>query len=133
MRPDRGRGWPAGEGADVIFVCAPSGEAQEQATRLVAPRGRINFFGGLGKTENVIRLDSNALHYKEFFIAGASSSLAEGNRKALRLLSEKMIDPDKLITHRFSLDEIHKAFDVVESRKGIKVVVRPRSTGASHD
>lgn len=114
-----------GEGADVVFVCAPSGEAQEEAMHLIAPRGRINFFGGLAQGKSVIRLDANALHYKEFFIAGASSSLPEGNREALRLLSERAIDPDKLITHRSSLEDIHAAFDIVESREGIKVVVKP--------
>ena len=114
-----------GEGADVIFVCAPSAEAQEQAIQLVAPRGRINFFGGLPKGDNVIRLDSNVLHYKEFFIAGASSSMPDGNRQALKLLADRTLDPDKLITHTFPMDKIHAAFDMVESRKAIKVVVNP--------
>ena len=112
-----------GEGADVIFVCAPSPGAQETATRLVAPRGRINFFGGLPGGENTITLDSNALHYKEFFIGGASSSLPEDNREALRLLSEKIIDPDKLITHTFGIDEIVKALATAERKEGIKIVV----------
>lgn len=114
-----------GAGADVIFVCAPSAEAQEQATQLVAPRGRINFFGGLPKGGNVIRLDANALHYKEFFIAGASSSMPAGNRLALELLAARTLDPDKFITHTFPIDKIHAAFDVVESRQAIKVVVNP--------
>ena len=112
-----------GEGADVIFVCAPSGGAQEQATHLVAPRGRINLFGGLPKGENTITLDANALHYKEFFIAGASSSLPGDSREALRLLAERKIDPDRLITHTFPIDSIVEAFDVAESRRGIKIVV----------
>ena len=47
----------------------------------------------------------------------------EGNRLALRLLSERSIDPDKLITHVFELEEIVSAFDVAESKTGIKVVV----------
>ena len=112
-----------GEGADVIYVCAPSAEAQELATRLVAPRGRINFFGGLPKGANTITLDANSLHYKEFFIGGASSSLPEDSREALRLLSNRSIDADKLITHAFSLDRIVEAFDMAESKQGIKVVV----------
>jgi len=115
----------AGEGADVIFVCAPSREAQEQATRLVAPRGRINFFGGLPRGDHLVTLDANSLHYREFFISGASSSLPENNREALRLLAERKIDPDRLVTHRFGLEQIHKAFDVVEQRQCIKVVVNP--------
>jgi L-iditol 2-dehydrogenase len=112
-----------GEGADVIYVCAPSAQAQEQATHLVASGGRINFFGGLPKGANTITLDANSLHYKEFFIGGASSSLPEGNREALRLLAERKIDADKLITHSFPISRIIEAFDVAESKRGIKVVV----------
>ena len=112
-----------GEGADVVFVCAPSAEAQETALRLAAPRGRVNLFGGLPKEENVIRVDANVVHYKELFISGASSSLPEGNRTALQLLADRAIDPDKLITHVFEFEKIVNAFDVAESKAGIKVVV----------
>jgi L-iditol 2-dehydrogenase len=95
------------------------------ATRLVAPRGRINFFGGLPKDDCTIRLDANALHYKEFFIGGASSSLPEGNRAALRMLAERVIDADALITHRFALTDVLQGFAVAESRQAIKVVINP--------
>jgi len=114
-----------GEGPDVIFVCAPSRIAQETATKLIAPRGRINFFGGLPKDDCIVRLDANALHYKEFFIGGASSSLPEDNREALRLLSERIVDPELLVTHRLPLDNLHEGFDIVEKRQAIKVVINP--------
>jgi L-iditol 2-dehydrogenase len=112
-----------GEGADVVLVCAPSAEAQESALRLVAPRGRVNLFGGLAPGDNTIHVDANLVHYKELFISGASSSLPEGNRAALALLAERAIDPDKLITHVFEFEKIVSAFDVAESKTGIKVVV----------
>ncbi len=114
-----------GYGPDVVYVCAPSREAQEQAIQMVNNRGRVNFFGGLPKTDCTVRLDSNALHYKEFFISGASSSLPETNREALKLLSTRAIDPDKLITHVFSLEDIDQAFEVMESKKCIKIVIKP--------
>ena len=114
-----------GKGADVIYVCVPSREAQETALSLIGNRGRVNFFGGLPPDDHIVRLDANALHYKEFFIGGASSSLPETNREALRLLAERKIDPDLLITHRFPLEEIHAAFDVVESGRCIKIVLNP--------
>lgn len=114
-----------GFGPDVVYVCAPSREAQEQAIALVNNRGRVCFFGGLPKDDCTVRLDANLLHYKEFFISGASSSLPETNREALELLSTRKIDPDKLITHRFSLEEIHKGFEVMESKKCIKIVIKP--------
>jgi L-iditol 2-dehydrogenase len=112
-----------GEGADVIYVCAPSAEAQETALRLAAPRGRINLFGGLPKGANMIQVDANVVHYKELFLGGASSSLPEDNREALALLARGAIEADRLITHTFGLDQIVAAFDVAESRQGIKVVV----------
>jgi L-iditol 2-dehydrogenase len=112
-----------GEGADAIFVCAPSREAQELATELIGPRGRINFFGGLPKDDCIVELNANQLHYKECFISGASSSLPEDNRQALELLASRAIDPDKLITHVFPINDIHKGFDMCEKREGIKVVI----------
>lgn len=113
-----------GRGADVVYVCAPSKDAQEQALTLAAPRGRVNFFGGLPKDNRFVNIDSNNLHYKELFISGASSSLPDGNREALQLLAERKIDPDKLITHVFSLDDIDKGFDTLESRNCIKVAIQ---------
>lgn len=112
-----------GKGADVIFVCAPSAEAQEQAFHLLAPRGRVNFFGGLPPDDHVIHIDANIVHYKEIFIAGASSSTPEGNRLALKLLAGKKIDANLLITHRFGIDDIQQAFDTASQKRGIKVVV----------
>jgi L-iditol 2-dehydrogenase len=120
-----------GEGADVIYVCAPSAAAQELATRLVAPRGRINLFGGLPRGANTITLDANALHYREFFLGGASSSLPEDSREALRLLADGRIEADRLITHVFPIDKIVEAFDVAESKEGIKVVVEFSGGGDS--
>ena len=114
-----------GVGADVVYVCAPSADAQEQSFNLSAPRGRINFFGGLPKDNRFVSIDANNLHYKELFVSGASSSLPDGNREALRLLSERIIDADKLITESFPLERIHDGFERVESRNCIKVVINP--------
>ena len=114
-----------GYGADVVFVCAPSSQAQIQAINLAGPQGRINFFGGLPKTDKIISIESNQIHYKELHVSGASSSLPENNRKALELLSKRLIDGNKLITHKFPLSDINEAFKVAESRNCIKIVVNP--------
>lgn len=114
-----------GLGADAVFVCAPSASAQEQGLRLVANRGRVNFFGGLPKDDCQVKLNANELHYKEFFVSGASSSLPETNREALALLRTGKIDPDKLITEILPLSEIDDGYQLMESRKCIKVVIKP--------
>ena len=115
----------AGLGADVIFVCAPSKDAQEQALTLLAPRGRVNFFGGLPKDNAILATNANTIHYKELFVSGASSSLARQNREALALIASGQISAPKYITHRFPLDQIVAGFETVESRQAIKVVIQP--------
>lgn len=114
-----------GMGADVVFVCAPSAQAQEQALSLVGNRGRVNFFGGLPKDDCMVSVNANLLHYKEFFISGASSSLPETNRQALELLRTRKIDPDKLITTVLPLSRIEEGYALMDSRSCIKVVIRP--------
>lgn len=114
-----------GAGADAVYVCAPSASAQEQGLKLAANRGRVNFFGGLPKDDCYVRLNANDLHYKEFFVSGASSSLPETNREALELLRTRRIDPDKLITHVLPLSRIDEGFALMEGRNCIKVVIKP--------
>jgi L-iditol 2-dehydrogenase len=114
-----------GLGADVIFVCAPSKDAQEQAFSLLAPRGRVNFFGGLPKDNSIITTNANTIHYKELFVGGASSSLARPNREALDLIAAGKIHASDYITHCFPLPEIEAGFTAVESRQAIKVVIHP--------
>ncbi|MCI1956744.1 MAG: alcohol dehydrogenase catalytic domain-containing protein [Oscillospiraceae bacterium] len=117
-----------GLGADVVIVAAPSHEAQENALRMVAPRGRVNLFGGLPKDNCISHLETNIIHYKECMLTGASSSLGRQNREALRLLSENKVEPMKYITHRFTLDEFGDAFAAVERHDTIKAVVFPWKT-----
>lgn len=114
-----------GLGADVVIVAAPSKEAQELSLQMIAPRGRINFFGGLPKNDSIIHIDANIIHYIECELTGASSSLARQNKEALKLIGDGIIDAQKYITHIFSIDDIVEAFKVVENHEGIKVIVKP--------
>lgn len=114
-----------GIGADVVIVAAPAPSAQETAFNMIAPRGRINFFGGLPKNNSHITIDANIIHYKEIYVSGASSSLGRQNAEALQLISTGDLNAEEYITHRFSLDEIDDAFDVVENKQSIKTVVFP--------
>ncbi len=114
-----------GYGVNVVYVCAPSHSAQELAIKVAGPHGKINFFGGLPKTDGIVSFEGNLVHYKELFITGASSSLPETNREALKLLSEHKIDGNKLITHKMSLEKIAEALAIAESRSCIKVVLHP--------
>lgn len=114
-----------GLGANVIIVAAPNPKAQEQAFDLIAPDGRINFFGGLPKDNHHITISGNIIHYKECEVYGASSSLGRQNAEALGLIAEGKVKAADYITHRFELEEISTAFNTVLEKSGIKVVVFP--------
>lgn len=114
-----------GMGADVILTAASTLEAQAQAIPVVKKRGRINLFAGLPKGTPPLSLDSNLLHYKEAYLFGSHGSTPRHHRMALELLSSGRIQAKKYISHNFSLDQIMEAFNTVESRQGMKVIVNP--------
>jgi len=114
-----------GVGPSVVITAAPSGAAQEQALGLVAPGGRVSFFGGLPKDKPMINVDSNVVHYRELIIAGANGSSPEQNRQALELIASGKVPVADLITHRLPLDAVAEAIHAVTSGEAIKVVIHP--------
>lgn len=115
----------AGHGADVIMTTCGSVEAHEQAVEMLAHRGYVNFFGGLGKDAQPMSLYSNKVHYRESFITGSHGSVPRQHKLAVQLLESGRVRVKPLITHRFPLTEIKTAFEVMESRKGMKIAILP--------
>ncbi len=114
-----------GRGADVVITAAASGKAQEQAVTMVAPRGRISFFGGLPKTDPIIALDSNLVHYRELMIIGANGSSPDHNKRALQLIADGSVPVDDLITHRLPLEQVLDGIGIVSRGEAIKVTIQP--------
>lgn len=114
-----------GVGPSVVITAAPSGAAQEQALGLVAPGGRVSFFGGLPKDKPMISVDSNVVHYKELIIAGANGSSPAQNAEALELIASGKVPVADLITHRLPLSQVDDAIAAVTSGEAIKVVIHP--------
>jgi len=112
-------------GPDVVVTTCGSVEAHEQAIEMVAKRGRVNLFGGLGKGARNLDVPSNTIHYKECFVLGSHGSVPRHHRIAMELIEKGIVDVARCITHRFPLDEIHAAFDAAEKHEGLKVVVKP--------
>ncbi|MCM8811378.1 MAG: zinc-dependent dehydrogenase [Candidatus Omnitrophica bacterium] len=114
-----------GHMADKVIVAVGSRQAQEISLKLVAKRGSINFFGGLPKEDPYIQFDSNLLHYGEFFVVGTHGSTPLHNKIAIELLSSGRIDVEKLITHKLPLEKIIQGYQIVENKKGLKVLIIP--------
>ncbi|MCM8807153.1 MAG: zinc-dependent dehydrogenase [candidate division WOR-3 bacterium] len=114
-----------GHMADRVIVAVGSKQAQEISLKLVAKRGSINFFGGLPKESPYIQFDSNLLHYGEFFVVGTHGSTPLHNKIAIELLSTGKINAEKLITHKLPLEKIKEGYEIVENKKGLKVLILP--------
>ncbi|KRD44441.1 alcohol dehydrogenase [Cellulomonas sp. Root930] len=114
-----------GKGVSVVITAAASGAAQEQALRMLAPRGRFSLFGGLPKDKPTITLDSNLVHYKELMLMGANGSSPDHNKQALAMIADGRVPVTDLITHRLPLDQVAEGIDIVRSGAGIKVTIEP--------
>ena len=114
-----------GRGPDVVVTTCSSVEAHEQAIEMVAKRGRVNLFGGLGKGARNMSVSSDTIHYKECSVLGSHGSVPRHHRLAMGLIERGIVEAGRFITHRFRLEEIHKAFEAAEGREGLKVMVTP--------
>jgi L-iditol 2-dehydrogenase len=115
----------AGDGASVVIVAAPSNRAQEESVMLAARRGRVNFFGGLPKTNPIISLDANVVHYRELSIIGSYGSRPAHNRMALELIASGRLRTLPLLGLELPLDGVLDGLQAIEQGRVLKVVVRP--------
>jgi L-iditol 2-dehydrogenase len=114
-----------GRGADAVILASAAAAAQEQAIAMAAPRGRISLFSGLPQGSPLMAFDSNAIHYRELTIVGASGASPAQNAAALELIASGQIPVCDLITHTLPLGEVAAALDTVSRGEAIKVTIEP--------
>ena len=112
-------------GADYIFTANPSVLTHKFALKIASKKSYINFFGGVSKTKSKLLIDSNFIHYNEIVLTGSHGSSHLQHKKALKMIENKKINLKPLITHKFNLKDILKAYKVSFSGKAIKVSIRP--------
>lgn len=115
----------AGYGADVVIEAIGLPATWEQALKLARKGGTILEFGGCPPATE-IRLNAETLHYGEQTVLGAFHTTPLHFRKALNLISSRIIDVRPLVTRRMKLDEIKEAFEILSTSKSeIKIAITP--------
>jgi L-iditol 2-dehydrogenase len=114
-----------GLGADVVVVAAPSRAAHEEGIDYARRGGTVCLFSSLPRGESAVMYDSRSVHYGELRIVGASDSRPEHVAAAVDLLAQRRIEWEPLITHRLSLDELHRGLDLMKTKQSLKVLVHP--------
>lgn len=108
-----------GRGFDVVIIATNDPAATELAFKIAARGSRVNLFA-----RNNSKLDYNFLHYNQISVTGSFSSLPHNFREAVRIAGEKrIIDLSKMVTHRFKLEQIHRALSATENYEGLRVAV----------
>ena len=114
-----------GRGVDISITTAGTTQAQETAIEVTGKRGFINLFAGL-KGQPPLVLNSNIIHYNEMFVTGTHGSNLPDVEKAVMLLAQGKISAPKYISKIFPLRDIEDALLYHESRKGMKVIIKPQ-------
>jgi len=113
-----------GYGADIVIVSVGNKAAIEEAFKVVGPGGKVILFGA-SYPPTTIEIDPNVIHYKEVTVMGCTDHLPIHTENALKLLSRKMINVKKLITHVLPLEKLEEGFKLVENLIGLKKLIKP--------
>ena len=110
-----------GEGLDIIIECSGSGKAVQMALELLKVRGKLIQVGVC--TEVTLDLFKEVVA-KELHIIG-SRGFVDSEIKEIIDLIRKKPEISEAITHRYKLGQAQEAFDMAESKNGIKVIFEP--------
>jgi threonine dehydrogenase-like Zn-dependent dehydrogenase len=125
LRPLNGKPWLL-RGVDVIYDTIGSPESFEIGVRVARPRANIVVTG----VDKPARFEWTPLYFKEIALVGSNAFGVENFAGAsghameiyLRLVAQKKLDPARLITHRFRLDQYQQAFVVGRQKRKHRTV-----------
>lgn len=110
---------------EVVMLCASPLAAVDQAWKSVDKGGAVIFFAVPGP-EKAVTIPVNDFWTKEVRIQTSYYCGPPDIRESMRLLADRMIDVDRLITHRLPLEETVRGFDLVlAGNAAIKVIIKP--------
>lgn len=110
-------------GADVAVEVVGSTQTVQQAVEMLGFGGRAVVFGTCSK-EAQAKIEPYDLMRHEKEIVG--SFIANYTfRPAIEAMYKRQVSSDVLITHHFTVQEIHKAIEVHRAGKSVKVLITP--------
>lgn len=107
-------------GADVAFEAIGLPATQEQAFACLRTGGRLVLVGFSPKNMN---LPSGRVMYREIEIVGSLGCRPVDYPRVIELARQGRIEVAEMVTHRFPLEEIDAAFDVLRAGEAIRAVV----------
>ncbi|MGI9010843.1 MAG: alcohol dehydrogenase catalytic domain-containing protein [Nitrososphaeraceae archaeon] len=112
-----------GIGANLVIIATSNPDSLRIAYKISSKNSIINLFTDIVKESTTEKLDLRWLHYNQISLIGSFSSTPNMLFEASRLASNKKVDLSKIISHRFSLDNIKDALTVAENYYGLRAII----------
>lgn len=118
-------GHPAGYGPEAIILCVRQGAVLNQAIEMGMQGARIILAGFIPKTE----IDPEQLVLKQLTLSGVLAGRFGENRnngaRALKILANKQMKPQELISATMHYPDIKEAIDSTMKGENLAVLLRP--------
>jgi len=111
-----------GMGPDIVFECAGNVETTQDSIALVRRGGTVIIPGMCFEAVETSFID---VVLKGLTLRGSLAWSAGEYAMALELIKNRMIDVNPLITDKFPLEDINRAFDKALKGEGCKILVKP--------
>ena len=121
-----------GRGADIVILAVSAPGLVEQAVRCSRPGSKILLFAQTSHKER-IEVSGADICMGERVLCGAYSASVDFQSESARLVFSGELPVEKLISHRFGLEEIQAGIELAlhPDEQSLKIVVEPqRDTGA---
>jgi L-iditol 2-dehydrogenase len=112
-----------GRGTDIVIVGPNSVEAINAGIECVAPGGRLIIFTPARPDER-LTIDPNHIYFNDINIITSYSCGPDDTRGALDYIQKGIVNAEKLITHRFRIEDTAIAYrTVVKAEDSLKVII----------
>ena len=110
-------------GPDVVLEAAGPIDAVKLMVSLLRRGTRWNVFGIT--THETFELDGGLTHFLEARMDASFGTTPLAMQNAVKLLETGKVDPGRIITHRFGLEQIHEAIEAMARPDRNKIVIHP--------
>lgn len=119
---ERVKEWTKGEGVDASVIAAHVPSLIGESLSLVRKRGRVVLVAIFDEEASI---DPFKIAYTEVEVVGSWTYTGREFQAAIELMSQKRTIVDSLITHRWPIERVREALDLVDKRTedAIKVVL----------
>jgi len=111
-----------GGGADVVFEVIGRPETIESAFDCVRAGGRLVI---VGYTNKPVSLSAAKIMFREIEVLGSLGCRCVDYPRIIQMCADGLIKVEKIVTHRFDLEDLADAFAVMKSGESLRSIVIP--------